>query len=98
MDNLLPNLLERGIRADRDHPCPGNHDLADRTNSHAQRAVQPLVFIGLEQAAVAALGNQQHDLFRRMDVAVRPCSHAEHPENRNPAAIQNRDERPHQTH
>ena len=34
-----------------------------------QRPMQPLLLLGLEQAAVAALGDQQLDLFRRVQVA-----------------------------
>ena len=48
-----------------------HHQLLRLPQVQSQRALQPLVLVGLQQAAVTALGNQQLDLIRRMDVPVR---------------------------
>ena len=47
-----------------------DHQLPRGAQAEAQRTVQAHLLERLEQAAVAAFGDQQLDLFRRMDVAM----------------------------
>ena len=48
-----------------------HHQVARRAPAEPQRAVQALLFVGLEQAAVAALGDEQLDFIRRVQVPLR---------------------------
>ena len=50
---------------------PRHHELLGLPQVEPQRALQAAVLVGFEQAAVAALGDQQLDLVGRVDVTVR---------------------------
>ena len=52
-----------------------HHQLPRVAQSEPQRAVQAHLLLRLEQPAVAALRDQQIDLFRRMDVTMRRRRH-----------------------
>jgi hypothetical protein len=47
-----------------------NHQLLRLTHVQPQRAPQTPVFVRFEKAAIAALGNEQLDLLRRVDVSM----------------------------
>ena len=54
-----------------------HHQLLGLTQVQPQRALQAAVLVGLEQSAVAALGDEQLDLLGRVDVPVRLLRRAE---------------------
>ena len=51
---------------------------------------KPLLFLRLEQAAVATLGDEQVDLFRRVQVVVALARDAEQPQNPQRRAVEQR--------
>ena len=64
------HLVEGGVRFDSREPRARDHQLASRPQPEPQRAVQADLFERLEQASVAALGNEQLDLLWGVDVAM----------------------------
>ena len=54
-----------------------HHQLARVAEAETKRAVEPHLFLRLEQSAVAAFGDEQPDLVRRVHVTVgRPAARA----------------------
>ena len=72
------HVAKRRRELDGREPRARHHQLPRVAQAEAQRAMQANLFLRLEQAAVAALGNQQRDLFRRVDVAVGRLAGREH--------------------
>ena len=64
------DLVERRVDVERGDLAPRHHQLLGLTQIQPQRALQPAMLVGLEQSAVAALGDEQLDLVRRVDVPV----------------------------
>ena len=71
------HFLERRRSLDCREPRARHHQLPRGSQAEPQRAVQPHLFLRLEQSAVAALGDQQLDLLRRVHVAVAGRRHAQ---------------------
>ena len=72
----------------------GHHQLLRLPQVEAQRTLQAAVLVRLEQAAVAALGDQQLDFVRRVDVPVRLRGSAEHFQHDDAGAVEPLDKRP----
>ena len=82
-----------GVRdLDRGQAITRHHELARVAQPETQRAVEPHLLLRLEQAAVAALRDQQADLFRRVHVTVRRRRHPQQPAQEVRAAIEEGDE------
>ena len=64
------HVVERRRRVDRRQARARDHQLPRGAQAEPQRPVQPHLLVRLEQAAVAALGDEQLDLFGRVDVAM----------------------------
>ena len=71
-----------------------HHQLLRLPQVQSQRTLQAPVLVRLEQSAVTALGDQQLDLFRRVDVTVAVLRRAEQPQQQQAGAVQPLDERP----
>ncbi len=56
--------------SERGDLAPRHHQLLGLTEIQPQRALQAAMLVGLEQSAVAALGDEQLDLVRRVDVPM----------------------------
>ena len=68
----------KGVAASTDgQALARHHQLCRGAQPEPQRAVQPHLLLRLEQPAVAALGDQQLDLFRRVHVPMAGRRHAE---------------------
>jgi len=55
---------------ERRNPSPRDHELFGLTKVEPQGALQPLVLVGFEEAAVAALGDQELNFIRGMNMPV----------------------------
>ena len=88
------DLVHRRVDGERGDSPARHHELLGRPQVQPQRAQKALMLVWLEQAAVAALGDQQLDLLRRVNVPVRRLRDAEEPHHGEAGAVQPRDERP----
>ena len=57
------DFVEAASRLDRREALARHHQLPRGAQAEPQRAMEPHLFLRLEQTAVAALGDQQRDLF-----------------------------------
>ena len=80
-DDCAAPPVERRRRVDASEPRARHHQLARGAQAEPQRAMQPHLFLRLQQSAVAALRDQQLDLLRRVDVAVAGRRHAQQPQH-----------------
>ena len=64
------DLVQRRVDVERRDLAARHHQLLGLPQVQPQRALQPAVLVGLEQAAVAALRDEQLDFLWRMDVTV----------------------------
>ncbi len=71
-----------------------HHQVAGGTQAQPQRPSQPLVFVGLQQATVAALHNQEFDLVGRVDVTMGRGFDAKEPKDPRCRAVEQADKRP----
>ena len=76
---------------DRRQPCARHHQLARGAQPKPQRTMQAHLLFGLEQSAVAALRDQQLDLFGRVDVPMAGRRDAQQPQQQRAAAVQDVD-------
>ena len=65
------HFVQRRVDVERRNLAARHHQLLGLSQIQPQRALQTAVLVGLEQSAVAALGDEQLDLVRRVDVAMR---------------------------
>ena len=87
------DLVQRRVDVERRDLASRHHQLLGLAQVQPQRALQSAVLVGLEQAAVAALRDEQLDLVRRVNVAVSLMRRAQQAEEEQPGAVQPRDER-----
>ena len=85
------HLLERHRLVNRDEPAARHHELTRAAQPETERAVKPDLLLRLEQPAVAAFRDQQHDLLGRVHVAVSGGRHAHQLQQQHAAAVQERD-------
>ena len=85
------HFVERHGLVDRDEPGARHHELLRAAQAETQRAVQPDLLLRLQQPAVAAFRDEQHDLLGRVHVTVSGGRHAHQLEQQHAAAVQERD-------
>ena len=88
------HLMQRRVHVERCNLGARHHQLARLSQIEPQRALQPAMFVGLEQPAIAALGNEQLDLVGRVDVAMRCERRAQQPQEQSAGAVEHDDEGP----
>ena len=86
--------MQRRVDVDRRDLAARHHQLLGLPQVQPQRALQPEVLVGLEQAAVAAFRDQQLDFLGRVDVTVPLMRGAHEPQQEQAGAVQQLDERP----
>ena len=69
-----------------------HHQLTGVAQAEPERAVQPHLLLRLEQAAVAALGDEQRDLLGRVHVTMPVLGSAERTQDDERAAVEERDQ------
>ena len=89
---MVATIAGKGaVGVDRHHIFVGHHDAADRVHAQPQRLVQAALFVWFEQAPIPALGDQQVDLLRGVDVAVRETRRAQDLQDKQAAAVEQPD-------
>ena len=83
--------LERQVDIDGRQPVARHHQLFRGAKAEPQRAVQPDLLFGLQQASVPAFRDEELDFLRRVDVTVTSRRDSQQPENQEPAAVQKTD-------
>jgi len=84
--------VERRVDVHGGHPLAGHHQVGRRQPAEPECAVQPAFLVGLEQAAVAALDEQQLDLLGRVHVVMAGVAHAGQAQQEQAGAVEERDE------
>ena len=88
------HVVQRRRDVDRGDLGPRDHQLLRLPEVQAKRAAQAAMLVGFEESAVAALRDQQLDLFRRVNVTMRLGRRADETPQHEAGAVEPRDERP----
>src|SRR5206468_13042131 len=84
-------FVERQVGIDGGQSRARHHELARGPQTEPQCAVKTHLLLRLEKSAVAAFGDEQRDLFRRMDMTMAGGRESEQLEQPHAAAVQERD-------